>query len=439
MGNLKIKPFRFLFFTFISMTGLCAWAQAYESEGGPKTDISKEDVYRVVDEDGGTSTGALSRILYRVLDPKDKNHFANRGPARIQICIKIKGRAKIQSTTFDSNPVKSTATPPDSKAGKLTATILAEGPFQILESTVTSSLLDSSRPNAAVEILRTTPTLIGVTTQPSGGRVMLIATVSTEQLVKIVTTKVSVKRGEILLDIRTAHFPQFVSASLSVGQIGSDKPLERVASGDEKKTPAEETKLREPVVIINTKGNPEAVKTIQKTIESILGVIVNSDREDASAQKAIRKEIHKILLAAIDVNNVAALTLGAYRKPKFSDAEFKAFVAVFSNLLFSTYISHLEKYTEEKVHIIEVKEKKTRAGSMPKVMVLTKIISEDRETPMNYSMFQRDGKWLIYDLQIEGVSLVQNYRSQFREILRKDSAQDLIERMEKKVLKNDKE
>ena len=468
MDNLQIKRFRFLVSTFVSMAGLCALSHAYEPGSDSRADITKEEVYRVVDEDGGTSTGELSKILYRVVDPKDVVHAADRDPARIEIRILTEGRAKVVGTTFASSPVKGAAPPSGSKGGdpesreaarevgpslsapavgakigrtegpaKIVVTILAEGPFKVLGAAVTSSLVDSPRPKAVVEALYTTPTMVGISSQSSGGCVMIVATVATERLAKITDTKVTSGPAEIVLAVETARFPKFVSASLSVGQIGPGKATRPAASGEDAEADSG-TKTKDPRVIISAKGNAEPVGVIRKTVESVLEILENSDREDPSARKTTRENIRKILVEAIDIDSVAALTLGMYRKTKFSDAQFKEFVVVFSKILFSTYISHLEEYSNEKIHIRDVKEFKTRAGSMPKVQVLTKVVSESGETPLDYSMFKRDGKWLIYDIRIEGVSLVVNYRSQFREILRRDSAQDLLARMEKKVRENEK-
>ena len=71
--------------------------------------------------------------------------------------------------------------------------------------------------------------------------------------------------------------------------------------------------------------------------------------------------------------------------------------------------------------------------SKSKVLVKTKIIREGVEIPINYRMYKPKDNWKIYDVKIEGVSLVKNYRDQFRKILLKESPDQLIERVQKKL------
>ncbi|MGD8543309.1 MAG: ABC transporter substrate-binding protein, partial [Desulfobacteraceae bacterium] len=68
-----------------------------------------------------------------------------------------------------------------------------------------------------------------------------------------------------------------------------------------------------------------------------------------------------------------------------------------------------------------------------KAMVKTKVRREGVETPVDYRMLRQDGRWLVYDVNIEGVSLVQNYRTQFREILAKETPEELIQKLRDKI------
>ena len=59
--------------------------------------------------------------------------------------------------------------------------------------------------------------------------------------------------------------------------------------------------------------------------------------------------------------------------------------------------------------------------------------SDGKKIPLNYRMIEKDGKWRVYDVVIEGISMVKNYRGQFREILSKKKPEDLIETLKKKT------
>ena len=71
--------------------------------------------------------------------------------------------------------------------------------------------------------------------------------------------------------------------------------------------------------------------------------------------------------------------------------------------------------------------------SRPLAVVKTFIVSARNRIPVDYSLIQKGDTWRVYDVKVEGVSLVKNYRSQFKEILSKESPDELIERLKQKV------
>jgi len=116
---------------------------------------------------------------------------------------------------------------------------------------------------------------------------------------------------------------------------------------------------------------------------------------------------------------------------KFSPKEQNEFVDVFSEFLGNIYVDKIQgEFHNEKIAYLNQKiVKKTRA------MVRTNILRESLEIPVDYKMKLFGGEWKIYDVNIEGVSLVKNYRIQFKKILLKNSHQHLIEQIQKKLKK----
>jgi phospholipid transport system substrate-binding protein len=87
----------------------------------------------------------------------------------------------------------------------------------------------------------------------------------------------------------------------------------------------------------------------------------------------------------------------------------------------------MEGYTNEKVVFLNERIRKKKA------QIDTKIITQTIEIPINYRMFTRaNDQWRVYDLVIEGVSLIGNYRSQFRQMLEKGSFEELMDKLKKK-------
>lgn len=111
---------------------------------------------------------------------------------------------------------------------------------------------------------------------------------------------------------------------------------------------------------------------------------------------------------------------------KFSPKQQDDFVAAFSELLQKTYIRKLEKYNNEKVNYIKEQVEGNQA------FINTEVVMKDKKIPINYIMIKRD-QWMVYDVSVEGVSLVKNYRSQFAKVLTKESPDALLARIKDKI------
>ncbi len=115
---------------------------------------------------------------------------------------------------------------------------------------------------------------------------------------------------------------------------------------------------------------------------------------------------------------------------KFTPQERKEFCDVFAKVMGNAYLSRIQTGFEG--------ETITYLGSIPgkkpnKATVKTKIVGESREIPVDYGVLLKKGTWRVYDVKIEGVSLVQNYRSQFNKILMNKKPAELIQRLRTKL------
>ena len=140
----------------------------------------------------------------------------------------------------------------------------------------------------------------------------------------------------------------------------------------------------------------------------------------AERQKALRE----ITDPMFDWAEMARRALGRHWQTR-TDAERQEFVPLFRNLLERTYATRIERYNGEQI---------TYTGESiegEQATVRTKILDRtNRELPIDYRMVRGpDGRWLIYDVLIEGVSLVANYRSQFDQIIRTASYERLVEKL----------
>jgi len=115
---------------------------------------------------------------------------------------------------------------------------------------------------------------------------------------------------------------------------------------------------------------------------------------------------------------------------KRTPQEQKEFVALFSDLLERSYIDKIESYGGGKQSIRYTKETVDKDGY---ASVRSEIVSERGQTyEIEYRLLQRDGNWQVYDIVIEGVSLVNNYRTQFNKVILEQSYEQLVKQMKLK-------
>ena len=120
---------------------------------------------------------------------------------------------------------------------------------------------------------------------------------------------------------------------------------------------------------------------------------------------------------------------------KMLEAEDKTeFVKIFGELLEHTYMDKTSQYSGEKIEYLE--EKIDGKYGVVKAIVITK---DKKEVAVDYRIKNKSGEWFVYDLNVEGVSLVKNYRIQFNSIIMKSSFDELKKRLYAKVEENQKE
>ena len=127
-----------------------------------------------------------------------------------------------------------------------------------------------------------------------------------------------------------------------------------------------------------------------------------------------------------DFAEMAKRSLGVYWKDR-SDAEKKEFTSLFSDLLERSYINRIEGYTDEKISYDS--ENVDSDYAVVKTRLKTK---RGEEIPIDYKLVNENGTWHVYDLVIENVSLVNNYRVQFNKVIRSNSYAELVKKMKNK-------
>lgn len=169
------------------------------------------------------------------------------------------------------------------------------------------------------------------------------------------------------------------------------------------------------------------MEALKEPIEKGIAVLRDPAYETPEKREKQREKIWSLIKESFDFKLVSLLALSRNRR-LFSESQIEEFTEKFTEMLKNSYLDNIQgEYRNEEVAFLE-QEKITD----DKAVVKTHLIQENKKVPMDYSMKRIDGKWKVYDVNIEGVSLVKNYRTQFKEYLMNHSPAELLAHLEKK-------
>ena len=165
----------------------------------------------------------------------------------------------------------------------------------------------------------------------------------------------------------------------------------------------------------------EAEKVLKGKLESVIVVLEKKDMD----QQVKEKEIVEIVTPIFNFSLMSKLTLGKKHWPGLTKDQQEKFTKLFTQRLKDSYLDKMLLYTDEKIEY----EAPVQVGK--KVQIPTILTSKDNKISMRYKLYKSKQGWRIYDIEIQGVSLISTYRSQFDEILRKKTVDDLLAKLEK--------
>jgi phospholipid transport system substrate-binding protein len=165
---------------------------------------------------------------------------------------------------------------------------------------------------------------------------------------------------------------------------------------------------------------------MKQTVDKIIDILKNKELKKPSNEKKRRAEIRKVVSERFDFADMAKRSLGIYWRQRTPE-ERKEFVPLYTDLLERTYIKKIEGYTDEKIDYTGEKISDGYATVDTKV-----ITAKNTEIPIQYRMLNENGQWMVYDVNIEGVSLINNYRNQFSSIIHQKSYEELVKKLKSK-------
>lgn len=166
-----------------------------------------------------------------------------------------------------------------------------------------------------------------------------------------------------------------------------------------------------------------ATEQIRGTIDRSIGILKDPALAAKDKKEERRDLLRKEIAPVFDFAEMAKRSLGPHWRGRTPE-ERNRFVTLFQKVLENSYLGKIESYHGEKIRY----GKETVDGPYAEVKTLV-ITGKGDEIPVDYRMLEEEGKYRIYDVVIEGISLVANYRSQFNSILQNSSFGELMEKL----------
>jgi phospholipid transport system substrate-binding protein len=164
---------------------------------------------------------------------------------------------------------------------------------------------------------------------------------------------------------------------------------------------------------------------LKQQVDAVIKVLEDPALKDKPTER--RAAIRKIAEEVFDYPDSARRALGPHWNAR-TPQEREEFVRLFADVLDRGYVSKIDLYQGERVSFVG-----ETIGSDDDATVKTRIATKKgTEIPVDYRMRTKDGRWVVYDVIIEGVSLVSNYRNQFNKIVQTESYQALVDRLKSK-------
>ena len=170
-------------------------------------------------------------------------------------------------------------------------------------------------------------------------------------------------------------------------------------------------------------GAGAPTEQLKTSVEQIVKVLEDPSLKPDSRLKERRAAIRKEAQVVFDFTETAKRALGRHWQG-LSETDRQEFTGLFTDLIERAYISKIERYSGERIAYAG----ESVDGGL--ATVRTRFVTKQgTEIPVDYRMQQRGDRWLVYDVSVEGISLVNNYRTQFEKIIQTSSYAELVRKM----------
>jgi len=182
-----------------------------------------------------------------------------------------------------------------------------------------------------------------------------------------------------------------------------------------------------PVLLTAAAGSESPTEAVRGTITQVIRILEDQVLKDPAKLVPRRRMLAEAIASRFDYAEMSRRALAAEWKP-LTTAERTEFVEVFKGFLIDRYAERIEGYSGEQVEYLSERIEGTYAE------VRTELVSDKTTIPVDYRLLMNESRWHAYDLIVDGISLVKNYRSQFQKIIRESSYQELVKKLRERTI-----
>lgn len=177
-------------------------------------------------------------------------------------------------------------------------------------------------------------------------------------------------------------------------------------------------------LFITAQAIANVTNDVKKSVDEVVKIVSNKEMEKNEHKR--RQALKQAISVIFDYSEMAKRSLGRHWNQR-TPAERKHFIDLYASLLENSYADKIESYHNER--IVYVSESMDGDFSEVRSNIIT---AKHDELSLNYRLIKENGKWMVYDVVIEGASLVSNYRSQFNRIISQHGYGELLKKLETK-------
>lgn len=172
-------------------------------------------------------------------------------------------------------------------------------------------------------------------------------------------------------------------------------------------------------------ANDDALNALKNSTNQLISIISDPNYNLPEFHEKLRADAENTVMDLFDFEEFSTRTVG---KPwqNFTDDQKARFIDAFTQLLRNTYLSSLNDYSGETIEYGTVIE----GNNGTRVEIRTNVVTSTKKIPLAFRMLEKSGKWVVYDVLVENISLIKNYREQFAGILAKSTPDELILKVE---------